>query len=95
MTISAILKTSNFIKLGLVLLLSGIFFWLSQEVSQTYDLQQNFYRADALISELRVISDSKYRLLAVASQTPMDGQLEAWEELHWREDGSRPRPATS
>lgn len=95
MTISAILKTSNFIKLGLVLFLSGVFFWLSQEVSQTYDLQKNFYSADALISELRVISDSKYRLLSAAAQAPVDGQLEEWEALLWREDGSHPRPSIS
>lgn len=95
MTINTILKANNSVKLALVLLLSGIFIWFHGEVSETYELQRNFYRVDALISELRITSDAKYRLLRSAVQTPIDGQLEAWEDLLVRTRGGRPRPDTS
>ena len=52
MTIRAIIKTSNLVQLGLVLLLGVCFFWLGRDLREVNGLLHNFYRIDALLSEL-------------------------------------------
>ena len=95
MTIRAIIKTSNLVQLGLVLLLGVCFFWLGRDLREVNGLLHNFYRIDALLSELGVGAADKYRLALDYVSAPNESRLEEWQTLLLAERGAVGRPSGS
>ena len=95
MTIRALIKTSNLVQLGLVLLLGVCFFWLGRDLREVNGLLQNFYRIDALLSELGVGAADKYRLALDYVSAPNESRLEEWQALLLAERGAVGRPPGS
>ena len=95
MTIRAIIKTSNLVQLGLVLLLGVCFFWLGRDLREVNGLLHNFYRIDALLSELGVGAADKYRLALDYVSAPHESRLEEWQTLLLAERGAVGRPSGS
>ena len=95
MTIRAIIKTSNLVQLGLVLLLGVCFFGLGRELREVNGLLRNFYRIDALFSELQANADDKYRLALDYVSAPSARGLKDWQNLILAERGIVARPPTS
>ena len=87
MTIRAIIKTSNLVQLGLVLLLGVCFFWLGRDLREVNGLLHNFYRIDALLSELGGGAADKYRLALDYVSAPNESRLEEWQALLLAERG--------
>ena len=95
MTIRAIIKTSNLVQLGLVLLLGVCFFWLGRDLREVNGLLHNFYRIDALLSELGGGAADKYRLALDYVSAPNESRLEEWQALLLAERGDVGRPSGS
>ena len=95
MTIGAVIKTANLTKLCLLFLLAFCFIWLGRDLYNTYDLQRNLYRATALITELRICADEKYRLALEYVSAPSEETFHAWMELLRTEQGKQKRPSKS
>ena len=95
MTIRAIIKTSNLVQLGLVLLLGVCFFGLGRELREVNGLLRNFYRIDALFRELQANADDKYRLALDYVSAPSARGLKDWQNLILAERGIVARPPTS
>lgn len=95
MTIRTILKRSNLVQLGLVLLLGICFFGLGRELREADGMLRNFYPIDALFSELQVNADDKYRLALDYVSAPSARGLKDWQNLIQAERGDVARPSTS
>lgn len=95
MTIRALVKTSNVVQLGLLLLLAACFFWLGHNLRNFNSLLRNFYQTEALLTEITVNARNKYQLALDFATRRDNASLEAWQSILLAERGGLTRPETS
>ena len=95
MSIRTLIKTSNMVQLGVVLMLGLCIVWLGRSLSEVNGLLHNYYRIASLLVEIGNTPRESYHAALDYLSTGDDAHLERWRRLLREARGEAPRPDTA
>ncbi len=95
MSIRTLIKTSNMVQLGVVLLLGLCIVWLGRSLSEVNGLLHNYYRLASLLVEIGNTPRESYHAALDYISTGDAAHLERWQRLLREERGEDARPDTA
>lgn len=95
MNIRTLIKTSNMVQLGVVLMLGLCIIWLGRSLYEVNGLLHNYYRFAGLLAEIGNTPRESYHAALDYLSTGDAVHLERWQRLLREERGEDPRPDTA